>query len=869
MSKFFITAAPNSNNNNNNNNNSNTQRQQQIYGGATQVVRKLSYDPLGTNNNNNYNNNNIVIKNEKLLEIEYEHSAGNDNSSSSNNNNNNNNSNNNNNGSGVAAHLRDHVYISLNKGGGTTTTTTTTVNAEAASINQQQQQRNGGAGKANDITHYYKVKRRPHAATHEIHPKKQAKQSAQHQTVTYNNSISKQTAQQQQQQQQRFHQQQQQYEVVEHDEDDDVETSKPSGNNGSSSHSHAHIARTATHQQQQQQTTSQQQQTALVTSSSASTGGSTGGSSSGDRNRADTSLGILTKKFVDLLQESPDGVVDLNDASIRLSVQKRRIYDITNVLEGIGILEKKSKNNIQWRGGQSLVSSERSRHIEAESERLEQRENELNTLIDQMRGELAEISQEVENSGGMAYVTQNDLLNVDLFKDQIVIVIKAPPEAKLVLPNTKLPREIYVKAENSGEINVFLCHDNSPENSPIATGSSCAGGAQALGVHSGIRTATSKRLHHMTNQHIDPLFNNIDAMSTRGLGPPPYRLSAQRNLSKSIEEAAKESQPEYNNICDIGGVKCEVTSLQQQQLQRSSTHADDNKDDNDNDDADDDVDNELSQLVPTLISPVVRGSGHQQRQQNVAIQKIINSLTQSPPTTRLWRRAANFAANNSAAGNTTTLNSHNSSSSNNSNSNSNSNNNNSQSHSNSSSSTVNYNNNNQQQQQRRSDVPMYNCAMDDATATATYAVSNNSNSNRNNTNNNNSGSHSSAISSLQMQFAAVAGNDSNRGLGVGLAATYGDISGAGATVDQQQQYNNKISYRNLLPGVADCDADSDGSTVVLQGLDALFNDIDTDYFNNEAFVSIDPPDDNDYPYALNANEGIDRLFDFSSDAYGP
>ena len=31
-------------------------------------------------------------------------------------------------------------------------------------------------------------------------------------------------------------------------------------------------------------------------------------------------------------------------------MKKRRIYDITNVLEGIGLIEKKSKNNIQWKG---------------------------------------------------------------------------------------------------------------------------------------------------------------------------------------------------------------------------------------------------------------------------------------------------------------------------------------------------------------------------------------------------------------------------------------------------------------------------------------------------------------------------------------
>lgn len=51
--------------------------------------------------------------------------------------------------------------------------------------------------------------------------------------------------------------------------------------------------------------------------------------------RYDTSLGLLTKKFVDLLEHSSDGVIDLNVASTKLNVQKRRIYDITNVLEGI------------------------------------------------------------------------------------------------------------------------------------------------------------------------------------------------------------------------------------------------------------------------------------------------------------------------------------------------------------------------------------------------------------------------------------------------------------------------------------------------------------------------------------------------------
>ena len=45
----------------------------------------------------------------------------------------------------------------------------------------------------------------------------------------------------------------------------------------------------------------------------------------------------------------------MNEASRTLEVQKRRIYDITNVLEGIGLIEKTIKNKIRWKGNQSLI----------------------------------------------------------------------------------------------------------------------------------------------------------------------------------------------------------------------------------------------------------------------------------------------------------------------------------------------------------------------------------------------------------------------------------------------------------------------------------------------------------------------------------
>lgn len=52
-----------------------------------------------------------------------------------------------------------------------------------------------------------------------------------------------------------------------------------------------------------------------------------------------------------MLNNAPEGRLDLNKAVDTLGVQKRRIYDITNVLEGIGIITKSHKNTVSYTGG--------------------------------------------------------------------------------------------------------------------------------------------------------------------------------------------------------------------------------------------------------------------------------------------------------------------------------------------------------------------------------------------------------------------------------------------------------------------------------------------------------------------------------------
>lgn len=45
---------------------------------------------------------------------------------------------------------------------------------------------------------------------------------------------------------------------------------------------------------------------------------------------------------------SKDHNVDLHKASNAMNVKKRRIYDVTNVLEGIGMFKKTEKNKVGW-----------------------------------------------------------------------------------------------------------------------------------------------------------------------------------------------------------------------------------------------------------------------------------------------------------------------------------------------------------------------------------------------------------------------------------------------------------------------------------------------------------------------------------------
>ncbi|XP_025612309.1 transcription factor E2FC isoform X3 [Arachis hypogaea] len=153
--------------------------------------------------------------------------------------------------------------------------------------------------------------------------------------------------------------------------------------------------------------------------------------------RYDSSLGLLTKKFVCLIEAADYGTLDLNKTAETLEVQKRRIYDITNVLEGIGLIEKTSKNHIRWKGCNGHGPQELNyqlKRLKTEVESLYAEESALDDCIRQKQ-ELIKNLEENENSQRYLFLTNEDILNLPCFQNQELIAIKAPKVSVVEVPD--------------------------------------------------------------------------------------------------------------------------------------------------------------------------------------------------------------------------------------------------------------------------------------------------------------------------------------------------------------------------------------------------------------------------------------------------
>ncbi|XP_051984001.1 transcription factor E2F5-like [Xyrauchen texanus] len=276
--------------------------------------------------------------------------------------------------------------------------------------------------------------------------------------------------------------------------------------------------------------------------------------------RHEKSLGLLTVKFVTLLQEAKDGVLDLKVAADSLAVkQKRRIYDITNVLEGIGLIEKKTKNTIQWKGEstgcQPQEVLEQVELLKANITELEIQERELDLQKAYLQQSIKHLNED-PSSCKYSYVTHEDIC--DVFSGDTLLAVMAPSGTQLEVPVPEMGQSGQKKYQvnlrsHSAPIQVMLINRETSCSKPVVvsvpplddssampTPPSTPAGLQRFPISSAQLCKSPTAEHRLTPSSTPPDVN----MECHPESPASQCLLMQETLgdAEAVEEQQRENQ---------------------------------------------------------------------------------------------------------------------------------------------------------------------------------------------------------------------------------------------------------------------------------------------------------------------------------------
>jgi hypothetical protein len=117
-----------------------------------------------------------------------------------------------------------------------------------------------------------------------------------------------------------------------------------------------------------------------------------------------------------------------------LNVQKRRIYDITNVLEGVGLIEKCHKNKIRWKSTITASSNFQSDNdLTLNKKELQEESAALSQHIKKLNDSFERIATDTE-CAEYIWLTYEDLSKLSKTKenkDKKFIIVKADPDTNI------------------------------------------------------------------------------------------------------------------------------------------------------------------------------------------------------------------------------------------------------------------------------------------------------------------------------------------------------------------------------------------------------------------------------------------------------
>lgn len=186
----------------------------------------------------------------------------------------------------------------------------------------------------------------------------------------------------------------------------------------------------------------------------------------GKKSRFDSSLFVITRKLMDIVKNTPGGVVHLKKIVPILGIPKRRLYDITSVLHGIKMVEKVSKSRIRWIGPDisSFETLPKVKKLHEEVDELSAKEHALDELIKDCAEQLFALTDDKDNER-LAYVTYQDVQSIEAYRKQMTFAIKAPAETMLDVP-TPGENSITMHIQSTkGPIEVFLFDSKQEQSS--------------------------------------------------------------------------------------------------------------------------------------------------------------------------------------------------------------------------------------------------------------------------------------------------------------------------------------------------------------------------------------------------------------------
>ena len=124
-------------------------------------------------------------------------------------------------------------------------------------------------------------------------------------------------------------------------------------------------------------------------------------------------MGSVAREFMKWAHAEPTSILNLNDASASMGTVMRRIYEVVNMLEGLGLMKRTGVTEVR-----TCREFDPTRHTELR--KLEEDEDKLDALIEQVESQCNAQYEDTKH----AYVSHEDFMIARQRRDQTVLVIK-------------------------------------------------------------------------------------------------------------------------------------------------------------------------------------------------------------------------------------------------------------------------------------------------------------------------------------------------------------------------------------------------------------------------------------------------------------